>query len=496
MLATGKRTFFGVMSEHISFHKPITSFNKGIKQISLIFILMMCVITLPIILLKGIDPFNELAQMTRGARWIYAAQFALSVAVGLTPEMLPCILNANLAKGEFTFSGSLYIVRKFTILPNPNLVIRFQFKGTISLSNNNCLVKRIESITNLGSMSVLCTDKTGTLTENFAQLCSVFDYRKRNCLIGLELAYLNSAHQEAFRNLTDQAIIQAYEDKVPIRAFDPDDFTINKVKEIPFDFCRRKVTVVYDVPEYGLRVLITKGAVNEMLEVCTHCTDQGESLKNSPVPLAKLFALLKQLEKPTETSDQEASPNQNSEPNEDLKNSEPVLKLKKLTPEILAELHHYNDQLNGEGYRVLAVAFQIEHVKLVEKSSDQADDKVVDPPNELPEMHEKDLVFVCYLTFLNPPKTSAAKAINDLIRNNVKVKVLTGDTMEVCKNVCKQIGLSTNSIITSKELNPLSEKELQEAAVKTVIFSQLTPIQKFNIVRVLKKDGHVVGFLG
>lgn len=120
ILATGKRTFFGLMSEHIAFHKPITSFSKGIKQISLIFILMMAVITLPIILLKGFDPFNELSHMSIGARWIYAAQFALSVAVGLTPEMLPCILNANLAK------------------------------GTINLSNRNCLVKRIESITNLG----------------------------------------------------------------------------------------------------------------------------------------------------------------------------------------------------------------------------------------------------------------------------------------------------------------------------------------------------------
>lgn len=104
-------------------------------------------------------------------------------------------------------------------------------------------------------------------------------------------------------------------------------------------------------------------------------------------------------------------------------------------------------------------------------------------------MAEKELIFVCYLTFLNPPKTSAAKAINDLIQNNVKVKVLTGDTKEVCKNVCKQIGLSTSSIITSKELNQLSEEELKEVAIRTVIFSQLTPIQKFNIVRVLKKHG-------
>lgn len=518
----------------------ITAFNKGVKQISLIFILMMAIIMLPIILLKGIDPFRELDHMTPSARWLYAAQFALSVAVGLTPEMLPCILNANLAK------------------------------GTISLSNRNCLVKRIESITNLGSMNILCTDKTGTLTENFAQLCNVYDYRKRDCLIGLELAYLNSAYQEAFRNLTDQAIIQAYEDKAKsVRPFDLNEFTLNKIREIPFDFSRRKVTVVFEVPEHSVRILVTKGAVNEMLEVCTHCTDQHEASKDDDLlSFGDLFKVLKRVNSqkvdgvPIEEGSQGAFTGQkvadsigpsggpSGRPAKDQTESKPVgtqrtnesdLALRKMTPEILAELRDFNDLLNKDGYRVLAVAYQIEHMKLIEKSSDQlsdddgkkqenlgkdqagpdsgqkqdneknqdkkpSDDKKSYRLDSLEQqrlserrrssMEEKDLVFVCYLTFLNPPKTSAAKAIKDLILNHVKVKVLTGDTLEVCKNVCKRIGLSTSSIITSKELNLLNEDELKKAAFRTVIFSQLTPIQKFNIVRVLRKHGQVVGFLG
>ena len=416
-------------------------------------------------------------------------------------------------------------------------------------------------------MNILCTDKTGTLTENFAQLNSVFDYRKRDRLLGLGLAYLNSAYQEAFRNLTDQAIIQAYDEKVKAaKQFDADELTINKIKEIPFDFSRRKVTVVYEVPEHGLRVLITKGAVNEMLEVCTHCTDQSAELKETDVlSLADLFRVLKQINRPTDQREASVRSDQNDEPVKNLtseskgestdelkgeskselkreslsdlkseskgkpiggpvgdQKNELNLQLKPMTPEIVARLRQYNDQLNQDGYRVLAVAFQVEH--MTENSSDRlnepassavhettsllADDKQLDDeknrpltddllrqaPNE--KMAEKELIFVCYLTFLNPPKTSAAKAINDLIQNNVKVKVLTGDTKEVCKNVCKQIGLSTSSIITSKELNQLSEDELKEVAIGTVIFSQLTPIQKFNIVRVLKKHGHVVGFLG
>lgn len=91
-------------------------------------------------------------------------------------------------------------------------------------------------------MNILCTDKTGTLTENFAQLCNIFDYKKQDCLIGLELAYLNSAYQEAFKNLIDQAIIQAYEDKAKqqTKNFGPSEFSLHKIKEIPFDFSRRK----------------------------------------------------------------------------------------------------------------------------------------------------------------------------------------------------------------------------------------------------------------
>ena len=462
VIATGKHTFFGVMSEQVSFHKPLTSFNKGIKQISMIFILLMVIITLPIILLKGFGLFTmDENYLSVGERWIYAAQFALSVAVGLTPEMLPMILNANLAK------------------------------GTISLSNHNCIVKRIESITNLGSMNILCTDKTGTLTENFAQLCSVFDYNRHDCLIGLELAYLNSRYQDAFKNLTDQAIISAYEDKArPIKHAELNEFLIHKIKEIPFDFSRRKVTVVYEIPEFNIRLLITKGAVNEMLDVCTHYLDHDEMKETELLPLNKLFKVLKETSHLTESGANDS-------------NKEINLRLAKMTPDVVQQLHSFNDGLNQNGYRVLAVAYQIEYMKidaLIEQTpkdkrdpSKPAERKQFAPSSKL---EEKNLIFVSYLTFFNPPKRSAAKAIKDLIMNNVKVKVLTGDTQEVCKNVCKLIGLSTNLIISSKELNKLSEAELKEASVKTVIFSQLTPMQKFEIVRVLKKQGHVVGFLG
>lgn len=351
-------------------------------------------------------------------------------------------------------------------------------KGTISLSKKNCIVKRIESITNLGSMSILCTDKTGTLTENFAQLCNVFNFKKQDSSIGLELAYLNSAYQNAFKNLTDQAIINAYEDRLRQSKLDvvgskEEKIPIQKIREIPFDFKRRKVTVVYELPEISCRILITKGAVNEMLTVCKFYLDQDDNKEGDVLPLKNLFKILKEVK--TNKPDEKTN-----------------FKLKKMTDDVNDQLRALNTNLNEDGYRVLAVAYQIEDYD--PNSTNQID------PNmnfsKKSNLTENDLIFVSFLTFLNPPKRSAARAIKDLISNNVKIKVLTGDTQEVCRNVCKQIGLSTNLIINSKQLNALNEEEMKKASIKNVVFAMLTPVQKYQIVRLLKAQGHVVGFLG
>lgn len=279
------------------------------------------------------------------------------------------------------------------------------------------------------------------------------------------------------------------------------------------------MTVVYEIPELNIRILITKGAVHEMLDVCSYYLDKEFRSKDDDVlPIHNLLKELKKASK-LKTIDETILSKDNKsiskvESIKDLKKDFDLnIKLKKLTPEIIKKLSDFNDLLNQDGYRVLALAYQIENidtessidltVQTSRKSSSiskmSTKKRSKDKLNEKKQnsnLKEKDLIFVSYLTFLNPPKTSAAKAIRDLILNNVKVKVLTGDTQEVCKNVCKQIGLSTTSMMTSKELNGLNEEELKKASIKTVIFSQLTPIQKFNIVRILKKQKHVVGFLG
>ena len=447
VLAIGKQTFFGVMNEKISFQRPISAFNKRIKRVSLLFIVLMFLITIPIILFKGFDIFKQQGddeeKEKKESRWLLALQFALSVAVGLTPEMLPALVNTILAK------------------------------GTISLSNKNCIVKRIESIINLGNMSVLCTDKTGTLTENFAKVASVFDHKKENCSLGLELAYLNSAYQESFVNLTDQAIITAYEESTkPIRDFESSQTQFVKIAEMGFDFKRRKMSLVYEIPEQNIRLITSKGAVKEMLEVCTHYIDQLEGNNNNILSMDDLFRVLKS------TNAQESKLVEVGDGRDDFRFDYSIRELKK---SVLDDLNQFNDQLNQEGYRVLAVAYQVESMLVDREQSN---------------LREKNLIFVGFLALVNPPKETVRQAVRELNSKKVTVKILTGDVVEVCRNVCQQIGLPSNHVLTSAQMGTLASSQLANLVEKTTIFSQMSPIQKLEIVNLLKDRGHVVGFLG
>lgn len=346
-------------------------------------------------------------------------------------------------------------------------------RGTISLSNKNCIVKRIESVINLGNMSMLCTDKTGTLTENHAKLTNVFDHKKENCSLGLELAYLNSAYQESFINLTDQAIINAYEEKAkPIQNFETSQEHFVKIAEMGFDFRRRKMSLVYEVPEQNIRLLTCKGAVKEMLQVCSHYLDQLEGNNNHILSMEDLFRVLKSTN---------AEDGKMVELEDGPKGFRFNYSIKPLTKSVLDDLNEFNDLLNQEGYRVLAVAYQVESM-FVERENTN--------------LREKNLILVGFLTLVNPPKETVRQAIRELNSKKVNVKILTGDVVEVCKYVCKQIGLPSDHVLTSAQMKQLTSSQLANLVEKTVIFSQMSPIQKLEIVNLLKERGHVVGFLG
>jgi len=226
VLRTGRRTFFGGLADKITRNQPQqTNFDRGIASFTRLMITFIAVMVPAVLLINGLTKGN----------WLEALLFALAVAVGLTPEMLPMIVTVNLAK------------------------------GAIAMSAKRVIVKRLSSIQNFGAMDVLCTDKTGTLTQNKVILQYHLDFEGEESDRVLEYAYLNSFHQSGLQNLMDEAIllhVRKPEHVGHIAAF-------SKVDEIPFDFERRRMSVVLRTPEGGL-LLITKGAVEEVLAVCTN----------------------------------------------------------------------------------------------------------------------------------------------------------------------------------------------------------------------------------
>ncbi len=380
VVVTGAKTYFGEISKKLGEQKVLTSFDRGISDFTWLMIRFMIVMVAVVFFLVGI---------TRGG-WLDALMFGLAVAVGLTPEMLPMIVTVNLSK------------------------------GALMMSSKKVIVKRLNSIQNLGAMDVLCTDKTGTLTQDRIILEKHVDVTNRESEDVLRYAYMNSFYQTGLRNLLDKAIL-AHSDLDVERS-------CRKVDEIPFDFVRRRMSVVIDYE--GDHVLICKGAVEEIFSVCNrYQVDEA------------VYPLIDMLKK-----------------------------------DLLEEY----ESLSADGYRVLAVAYRDFSTA---KENFSASD-------------EKDLILLGYIAFFDPPKDSAAVAIEALNRAGVAVKVLTGDNSLVTKKVCKDVGLEVSEIITGDILQKMDPQKFKEAVLKHSIFARLSPSQKEEIITTLRENGHVVGFLG
>ena len=230
---TGNRTFLGTIARNLTGHRATTAFDRGISKVSLLLIRFMLVMVPFVFFING---------FTKGD-WFEAFIFAISVAVGLTPEMLPMIVTANLSK------------------------------GALSMSKKKTIVKNLNAIQNFGVMNILCTDKTGTLTcdkivlEKYINADGSNDESKRI----LRHAYFNSYFQTGLKNLMDKAILSHVKELKLEHLKD----AYTKVDEIPFDFIRRRMSVVIE-DKQGKRQIITKGAVEEMLSICSHTEFNGE----------------------------------------------------------------------------------------------------------------------------------------------------------------------------------------------------------------------------
>ncbi len=393
VVRTGNNTYFGSLAATIAAtdHAP-TSFQAGVNQVSWLLIRFMAVMAPLVLLING---------FTKGS-WMEAALFALSVAVGLTPTMLPMVATATLAK------------------------------GAVFLSRKKVIVKRLDAIQNFGAMDVLCTDKTGTLTQDqivLSRHCDPWGERSGRVL---ELAYCNSYYQTGLKNLLDVAVLRHHAEP---DSKDPDPAlwarACRKVDEIPFDFNRRRMSVVVEEPD-GSHFLIAKGAVEEILSVCARVARGAEEM-----PLA---------------------------------------------PDVLDNLRAVTESLNRDGLRVVAVALKdLTDTQAAYSVADERDLTLagyiafLDPPKDSARGA------LCAL---------AGHGVNVKVLTGDNALV----SARVCREVGLEV--TEGSLLLGPDIDAMDDAALSDLAEEAIVFARLTPGHKARIVRLLKEKGHVVGFLG
>ena len=376
-------TYFGKVAHTLTLGKPKTAFQKGIETISKLLIkIMLCVI--PIVFLLNVWKHDSITAFT----------FAVAIAICITPLLLPVILSSSLSK------------------------------GAVRMSKKKTIVKKLDSIQNFGAMNILCTDKTGTLTEDKIVLEKYLDIKGEQDIRILKHVFFNSYFQTGLSSNIDEAVIK----KGLANGMDELSKIFKVVDEIPFDFSRRRLSVI--VSDGTKKQLITKGAVEEILSICTKVDYKGEI---SPI-----------------------------------------------TKEIKDNIKKISKSLNEEGLRVIAVA--------------QRND--VDDIEQFAVKDEKNMILLGFIGFLDPPKKTAKESIAKLNKAGIRVIVLTGDNAEVTSCICKKVDINSEKIILGSQIDKLTDAAVLRLLKKNNIFAKLSPIQKARIVRLLKEDGNVVGYMG
>ena len=383
VIKTGDSSYFGKVAHTISNNRPKTAFQKGIENISKLLMHFMLAM-IPLVFLLNAWKHDI----------VTAFSFAVAIAITITPLLLPVILSSSLSK------------------------------GAVRMSKKKTIVKKLDAVQNFGAMNILCTDKTGTLTEDKIVVEKYINAEGIEDDEVLENAYLNAIFQSGLNGSIDEAIIKKGSEKNLQNL--QKQFT--KVDEIPFDFSRRRLSII--VKENDKQKMITKGAVEEILNVCTKVKYDNKII------------------------------NINSE----IKNR--ILKKCK--------------ELNKKGFRVLGICTKETDSKITSFSIQD----------------EKEMVFIGFIGFIDPPKETAKQSIEKLNKAGIRVIVLTGDNAEVTKNVCDKVGIKSKEIILGSRLDKLSDAGVMRLVKKNNIFAKLSPIQKARIIRILKEGKNVVGYMG
>lgn len=383
VIKVGDSTYFGKIANTVTSGKEKTAFQKGIESISKLLIKIM-IFMIPIVFLINVEKHDIILAFT----------FAVAIAICITPLLLPVILSSSLSK------------------------------GAVRMSKKKTIVKKLDSIQNFGAMNIFCTDKTGTLTEDKIVLEKYLNVNGEEDSNILKYAFLNAYLQTGLKSNIDEAVVA----KAKTVGIENSLKKYKKIDEIPFDFSRRCLSVAVEIDNKD--ELITKGAVEEILNICTTFEYKGQT--------------------------------------------------EKLTNEKIENMRKICKNLNEEGFRVVAICKKI----------------ITNNKKDFNSTDEKDMTLLGFIGFLDPPKESAKEAIEGLNNAGIRVMVLTGDNVEVTRCVCNKAGINSKEIITGNKIDTLSDVALSRLLKRNNIFAKLSPIQKARIVRVLKQNGNVVGYMG
>jgi Mg2+-importing ATPase len=378
VIQTGARTAFGDIVSRLAARPEETAFDKGLRNFS--HLLARTVFFLVLFLI--------VVSIARHRDVLQSFLFAVALAVGLTPEFLPMITSVTLSK------------------------------GAVAMARKKVIVKHLSAIQNLGSLDVLCSDKTGTLTAGTMTLDRSLDPFGNPSPHTLELAYFNSKFETGIRSPLDEVILHQPPPKM-------EDYT--KCDEIPFDFVRRRLSVV--VERQSRRILITKGAPEGIIPLLS-----GYELEGKVQPIAEDTA---------------------------------------------KHIRQISDELNGQGFRSLAVAY----VEVPVRANYSVQD-------------ERNLILAGFLSFADAPLPDAAEVMASLKQDGVEVKVISGDNDRVTGHVCTQVGIDPGKIITGEDLEQMTDPALAHDAEEARVFARISPAQKNRILLALKHNGHAVGFMG
>ena len=378
VIKTGAATAIGEVADSVSRPAEPSSFEIGTRRFGML-IMRLTVLMVLFVLLVNTFSHKPLLE---------SFLFAVALAVGLTPELLPMVISVTLSR------------------------------GALRMARQRMIVKRLTAIQDLGSMDVLCTDKTGTLTEARIRLEKHVDPSGQPSERVLELAYLNSFFETGLKSPLDEAILAHRHIEVG---------QWKKVDEVPFDFERRRVSVLIDNGE--TRWLVVKGAPDDIVGLCTQYeADGGQALDAAALPA------------------------------------------------IAGQQH----ALEADGFRVLGIAWR-------EVPKDHGHAVVSD---------ESELILAGFAAFLDPPKASAASALEALKRAGVAIKIVTGDSDLVTRHVCAQLNIPVTGVLTGKEIAQLGDQALRVQVETANLFCRVNPAQKNRVIQALKARGHVVGYLG